>query len=67
MAHAWILDVLEDLKSFAVQHDMERLTEQLDDTLGVASVDLAAASGDARGIKRNGPKLACVHGTHRTG
>lgn len=67
MSHAWIIEVLNDLKTFAAQHDLERLTAQLDDTLCVASDDLGAIYGDTGGMEQNGPELACVHGAHRTG
>jgi len=37
------MDVLADLRSFAVQNEMKSLAEQLDDTLLVAASEIAQA------------------------
>ena len=38
----WILDVLADLKTFAMSNDLPRLAEQLDDTALVAMAEITA-------------------------
>lgn len=42
MTQDWILDVLSDLRTFAARNDMPALVEQLDDTLLVATAEIAA-------------------------
>ncbi|MGB0900457.1 hypothetical protein [Halocynthiibacter sp.] len=41
MKNDWILDVLTDLKSFALQNGLNALSEQLDDTTLIAASELA--------------------------
>ena len=41
MQNEWILDVLADLKTFALQNGMNVLAEQLDDTRLLAAAELA--------------------------
>lgn len=47
MAHEWIVDVLADLRNFALQNNLNALVEQLDDTLLVAAAELSQAVQDA--------------------
>lgn len=42
----WILDVLADLKAFALANGMVTLAEQLDDTQLVAAAEIASVSND---------------------
>lgn len=42
MRSDWILDVLADLKAFALSADMQVLAEQLDDTALVALAEIAS-------------------------
>ena len=42
MRSDWILDVLADLKTFALSVDLPALAEQLDDTALVALAEIAA-------------------------
>lgn len=42
MRSDWILDVLADLRSFALSNDLPVLAEQLDDTAIVALTEIAA-------------------------
>lgn len=42
MGQDWIIDVLSDLRSFARKNDMPLLTEQLDEAVLVASLEIAA-------------------------
>lgn len=47
MQYAWILDVLTDLRAFAVQNGLPALAEQLDDTSLLAAAEIAQISGGA--------------------
>lgn len=49
----WILDVLADLKAFAVANDFGGLAEQLDDTTLIAAAEIASHAEEAR-ARRNG-------------
>lgn len=73
MAQEWIIDVLADLRQYAVRNYHFRLAEQLDDAIVVAAVELRAADSldaevldalqamDAGGDSaRRGPCLALV-------
>ena len=42
MTHSWILDVLDDLKSFAALNDLPVLAGQLGDAAIVAEAELAS-------------------------
>lgn len=42
MQNDWILDVLADLKAFAVANDLGALSEQLDDTLLIAASEISS-------------------------
>lgn len=44
MAQDWIVDVLADLRSFALQNNLKTLAEQLDDTLLVAATEIAQSA-----------------------
>ncbi|MDJ0995377.1 MAG: hypothetical protein QNI90_17500 [Dinoroseobacter sp.] len=46
MAQDWIVDVLADLRSFALQNNLKTLAEQLDDTLLVAATEIAQSAPD---------------------
>lgn len=48
MSNNWILDVLADLKSFALRNELLLLAEQLDDTTLVAATEIASKEGGAR-------------------
>lgn len=43
MAEEWIIDVLADLRQYAIRHYHFRLAEQLDDAIVAAAVELRAA------------------------
>lgn len=47
MKYAWIIDVLTDLRSFALANDLPDLAEQLDDTMHVAIRDITRAREEA--------------------
>ena len=42
MGHEWIIDVLTDLKTFAVANDLDALAIQLDDTQLIALAEIAS-------------------------
>jgi len=44
----WILDVLSDLKAFAVANGLTELAEQLDDTRLIAAAEIASGEDKAR-------------------
>jgi hypothetical protein len=51
MGHDWIIDVLTDLKTFAVANDLEALAAKLDDTQVVAKAEIGArGKGIDRGL-----------------
>lgn len=45
MSHDWMIDVLQDLRSFAQQNGFHDLAEQLDDTIHVAVTDMTTERG----------------------
>ncbi len=47
MQNDWILDVLADLKAFAVANELGALAEQLDDTTLVAASEIASKHKEA--------------------
>ena len=49
MQNDWILDVLADLKSFAIANGMCALAEQLDDATLIAAAEIASEAEKARG------------------
>jgi len=49
MQYEWILDVLIDLKAFAVNNGLTVLAEQLDDTSLVAATEIAQFAGGTGG------------------
>lgn len=56
----WILDVLSDLKTFAVANGLAGLAEQLDDTKLLAAAEIASKAEEARahsdvGHRQSGP------------
>ncbi|MDF1729069.1 MAG: hypothetical protein P1U53_15115 [Sulfitobacter sp.] len=46
----WILDVLADLKSFALSNELPQLAEQLDDTALIAMAEITATDRRTRGL-----------------
>ena len=50
MRSDWILDVLADLKTFALSIDMPALAEQLDDTAIVAMAEIATREERAKAL-----------------
>ncbi len=48
MKNDWILEVLADLRAYALEHDLPALSEQLDDARVIAATEIAAL-GDEQG------------------
>ena len=44
----WILDVLADLKSFALANDLGALAEQLEDTTLIAAAEIASKAEEVQ-------------------
>ncbi len=42
MGHDWVIHVLSDLRQFAQQNELPLLSEQLDEALTTAAVEIAA-------------------------
>lgn len=66
MTQDWILDVLSDLRRFAASNDMPVLVEQLDDTIIVASAEIASGAGSAA-LGRDGKSVGDIHRAHAAG
>lgn len=61
MAQDWIVDVLADLRSFALQNGLTNLAEQLDDTMLVAATEMAQITEDApNALDHNAPRVGIV-------
>lgn len=56
MQNDWILDVLADLKAFAVANGLGALAEQLDDTTLVAASEIASSHKEAH-ARLNGDNI----------
>ena len=66
MRSDWILDVLADLRTFALSNDLPALAEQLDDTALVAMAEISAleekdaGSAGGRVQRTSGPNTGRV-------
>jgi len=67
MSQEWMIDVLKDLKSFARQNGLLALAEQLDDTILVATSDLASGGARARAGAAHANETGALHRAHGTG
>jgi len=47
MTHDWMIDVLADLRQYAIRHYYMDLAEQIDDAIVVAAVELRAGGESA--------------------
>lgn len=52
----WILDVLADLKSFALANDLGGLAEQLEDTTLIAAAEIATKAEEAHDFSNGGTR-----------
>lgn len=55
MTNDWMLDVLADMRGFALMNGMHELAEQLDRAAEIAKRDAAQASGESRGARNQPP------------
>ncbi len=67
MSQEWMIDVLEDLKSFAQQNGLLALAEQLDDTILVATAEIASAVRPGGTGNANADETRALHRAHGTG
>ncbi len=49
MRHAWIFEVLRDLRSYAERNDLPAVASSVDDALRVAADEIAAKQDDGDG------------------
>lgn len=55
MGHKWMIDVLDDLRSYATQNDLNRLAEQIGQTMQVAFEEAGPVKkGAPIGVYANG-------------
>ncbi|MEC9432931.1 MAG: hypothetical protein VYD87_08480 [Pseudomonadota bacterium] len=54
MAQDWIIDVLADLRQYAIRNYHMRLAEQLDDAIVVAAAEIRAADSAREADSRRG-------------
>ena len=54
MQHEWMLDVLNDLRTFSYNHKLLKLAEQLDDAIIVAASEIAPLEARLGDIQTNG-------------
>lgn len=43
MKHDWMIDVLADLRTYALNHNMSNLSEHLEDSIMIAASDMTAS------------------------
>lgn len=55
MTNDWMLDVLADMRGFALMNGMHELAEQLDRAAEIAKRDAAQARGETRGPRKTPP------------
>lgn len=67
MQHDWIIDVLSDLRTFADNHRLGRLAEQLDDTILMAAAEIKCIDGDSVAVGSDEPEDNRLFGTVSTG
>ncbi|MEM6439663.1 MAG: hypothetical protein AAF763_08245 [Pseudomonadota bacterium] len=56
MTHDWMIDVLADLRQYAIRNYYLELAEQIDDAIVVAAVELRRAPSDARLARQPEPE-----------
>ena len=49
MAHDWVFDVLDDLKSYAIANGLIALAAKAEEALQIASVEIAAQTAGGAG------------------
>lgn len=67
MQHDWIIDVLSDLRTFADNHSLGRLAEQLDDTILMAAGEIKNIDSASVAVGTDEPEDNRLFGTVGTG
>ena len=63
MQHDWVINVLADVKTFAQCNGLDRLAEHLDDTMMVATAEIAASArchNDEATVHVEEPATPCI-------
>ncbi len=63
MSQEWMIDVLQDLRNFAVKNDLAELAEQLDDTIHIAVTELTVKASQTVVSEQNAKPNGSVPGT----
>lgn len=63
MSQEWMIDVLQDLRNFAVKNDFVELAEQLDDTIHIAVTELTGKAAQSVAAEQNAKPNGRVSGT----
>ncbi|WGI20966.1 hypothetical protein [Amylibacter sp. IMCC11727] len=53
MSQEWMIDVLQDLRKFAIRNQLTELAEQLDDTIHIAVTELVKKTPDRVAAEQN--------------
>ena len=65
MKNDWIIDVLNDLRCFAMRNELPALADQLDDTIHVAALEMAAqGEGSPAGAGKDGGQTRHPYRVH---
>lgn len=65
MSQEWIVNVLQDLRNFANQNQLDKLAEHLDDTIHVAVAETSAKARILAATEGNAKSNRSVSGTRR--
>ena len=65
MSQEWMIDVLLDLRKFAGKNSLERLAEQLDDTIHIAVAEISESTHKCGVNDRYDNRNGSVHRTHQ--
>ena len=65
MSQDWMIDVLQDLRIFSQKNGLERLAEQLDDTIHIAVEEITAKAAKTAVVEPYARSNRCVLGTRR--
>lgn len=63
MSQEWMIDVLQDLRNFAVKNDLAELAEQLDDTIHIAVTEITWKAHGGVAAEQNAKPNGGVPGT----
>ena len=63
MSQDWMINVLQDLRKFAIQNGLSDLAEQLDDTIHIAVAETSAKARALPAAEKNARSNRSVPGT----